>query len=63
MRLLFKLRPVKNCEYDLKYFHKLQGFIYNLLKETEYGILHDVKKSKKLEKAHVFQLLYLYLLS
>jgi len=41
MRLLFKLRPVKNCEYDLKYFHKLQGFIYNLLKETEYGILHD----------------------
>jgi len=37
MRLLFKLRSVKNCEYDLKYFHKLQGFIYNLLKETWKG--------------------------
>ncbi|MEM5855769.1 MAG: CRISPR-associated endoribonuclease Cas6 [Candidatus Aenigmatarchaeota archaeon] len=41
MRILLKLEAEKNSEYDLKYFHKLQGFIYTLLKGTEYGILHD----------------------
>lgn len=46
MRVLLRLEAVKDCEYDLKYFHKLQGFIYSLLKETEYRILHDKKEYK-----------------
>ncbi|MGB9681183.1 MAG: CRISPR-associated endoribonuclease Cas6, partial [Minisyncoccia bacterium] len=46
MRLLLQLTSSKDCEYDLKYFHKLQGFIYNLLKGTEYSILHDKKGYK-----------------
>ncbi len=41
MRIITKLEAAKDCEYDLKYFHKLQGFIYSLLKTTEYSILHD----------------------
>ncbi|MEM7827614.1 MAG: CRISPR-associated endoribonuclease Cas6, partial [Candidatus Aenigmatarchaeota archaeon] len=46
MRILLRLEAIKDCEYDLKYFHKLQGFIYNLLKETKYDILHDKKGYK-----------------
>jgi len=41
MRLLIKIKSIKDCEYDLKYYHKLQGFIYSLLRNTEYDILHD----------------------
>ncbi|MBU5689178.1 MAG: CRISPR-associated endoribonuclease Cas6 [Candidatus Aenigmarchaeota archaeon] len=41
MRILLNLESLKDCEYDLKYFHKLQGFIYNLIKENEYKILHN----------------------
>jgi CRISPR-associated endoribonuclease Cas6 len=37
---------MKNCEYDLKYYHKLQGFIYRLLRDTDYGVLHDKKGYK-----------------
>lgn len=46
MKMLLRLEAIKNCEYDLKYFHKLQGFVYSLLKETEYGTLHDKKGYK-----------------
>lgn len=46
MRLLLKLESTKNCIYDHKYFHKLQGFVYNLLKETDYKVLHDKKDYK-----------------
>jgi len=41
-----KLKSLKDCAYLLKYFNKLQGFIYNCLKETEYSILHDKKGYK-----------------
>ncbi|MFH8039197.1 MAG: CRISPR-associated endoribonuclease Cas6 [Candidatus Aenigmatarchaeota archaeon] len=46
MRILLKLISEKDSEYDLKYFHKLQGFIYSLLKETPYSVLHDKKGYK-----------------
>jgi CRISPR-associated endoribonuclease Cas6 len=46
MRILLKLKAAKSFGYDLKYFHKLQGFIYSLLKETEYSILHDKRGYK-----------------
>ena len=41
MRLLLKLRALKDQAYDLKYHHKLQGFIYGLLDGTPYEKLHD----------------------
>jgi CRISPR-associated endoribonuclease Cas6 len=46
MRLLLKLRAAKNQAYDLKYHHKLQGFIYSLLDGTPYIKLHDRKGYK-----------------
>jgi CRISPR-associated endoribonuclease Cas6 len=46
MRIFLKLKSTKNCDYDLKYFHKLQGFVYRLLRDTDYGILHDKKGYK-----------------
>ena len=46
MRLLIELRPLKTFAYETKYYHKLQGFIYSLLKETDYSILHDLKPYK-----------------
>lgn len=44
----------KNFVYDLKYFHKLQGFIYSLLKGTKYSILHDKKGYKFFCFSNVF---------
>ena len=46
MRLLLKLNSMKDCSYDLKYFNKLQGFIYNLIKDTEYFFLHNKRNYK-----------------
>ncbi|MEM5813402.1 MAG: CRISPR-associated endoribonuclease Cas6, partial [Candidatus Aenigmatarchaeota archaeon] len=54
MRILLKLISEKNCEYDLKYFHKLQGFIYSLLKETPYSFLHDKKQYKYFCFSNIF---------
>jgi CRISPR-associated endoribonuclease Cas6 len=41
MRILLKLRSLKDCSYDLKYFHKMQGFFYGLMEDTPYNALHD----------------------
>ncbi|MDI6884677.1 MAG: hypothetical protein QMD00_06110 [Hadesarchaea archaeon] len=41
MRLLVKMKAERDQAYDLKYHHKLQGFIYGLLDETPYVRLHD----------------------
>jgi CRISPR-associated endoribonuclease Cas6 len=46
MRLVLKLKAKKDCVYDLSYFHKLQGLVFNILKDTEYSILHDKKGYK-----------------
>ncbi|MBI5332531.1 MAG: CRISPR-associated endoribonuclease Cas6 [Candidatus Aenigmarchaeota archaeon] len=46
MRILIKLTVQKKCSYDASYFNKLQGFVYNLLKNTEYQKLHDLKGYK-----------------
>lgn len=35
------MKALKDQSYDLKYYHKVQGFIYGLLKETPYSDLHD----------------------
>lgn len=46
MRILLKLKAIRECEYDNKYYHKLQGFVYGLLKDTEYRVLHNKKGYK-----------------
>jgi len=46
MRLLLELTSAKDCEYDLRYYYKLQGFIYSLFKDTPYSVLHDKKGYK-----------------
>lgn len=56
MRLLIELIATKSFSYDLKYYHKLQGFIYSLLKETPYSILHDLKTYKFFCFSNIFPL-------
>lgn len=46
MRLLLYFQSQNNSAYDLRYNHKLQGFIYNLIKETPYSALHDKRGYK-----------------
>ncbi len=41
MRLILKLQAAKDQAYDMKYHHKLQGFVYGLLEGTPYVKLHD----------------------
>ena len=54
--MLLRVEATKDCEYDIKYFHKLQGFIYSLLKETPYSILHDKKMYKFFCFSNIFPL-------
>jgi len=41
MRLLISLQTLGDWAYDLKYHHKLQGFLYGLMDGTIYAGLHD----------------------
>jgi CRISPR-associated endoribonuclease Cas6 len=41
VRVLVELRASCDCVYDLKYHHKLQGFLYSLLKGSDYENLHN----------------------
>lgn len=41
MRLLIKLRSLKDAAYDLKYYNKLRGFLYGLQKTSKYFNRHD----------------------
>ncbi len=54
MRLLIKVKNAKEQGYDLKYYHKLQGFIYNLIKDTEYGELHNHEGYKFFSFSNIF---------
>ncbi len=54
MRILIKLKNAKEQAYDLKYNNKLQGFIYNLLHNTEYGKLHDGEGYKFFSFSNIF---------
>ncbi|MGD0203444.1 MAG: CRISPR-associated endoribonuclease Cas6 [Candidatus Bathyarchaeia archaeon] len=46
MRVLVELKAKANCVYDLIYHHKMQGFIYELLRSSTYGDLHDKRGYK-----------------
>ena len=41
MRISIGLTSKGNYSYDLRCHHKIQGFVYNLLKDTKYVKLHD----------------------
>ncbi len=41
IRLLLKLRSLKDTAYDVEYYHKLQGVIYNAIRSL-YPQLHDL---------------------
>jgi len=46
MRLLFELSSQSNAAYDLSYYTKIQGFVYNLVRNSPYSILHNKKGYK-----------------
>lgn len=54
MRILIKLKNAKEQAYDLNYNNKLQGFIYNLLRDTEYSELHDREGCKFFSFSNIF---------
>lgn len=56
MRLLIRLKVLKDFAYDLAYYHKLQGFIYGLIRGSEYGKLHDLKGNKFFCFSNIFPL-------
>jgi CRISPR-associated endoribonuclease Cas6 len=41
MRILINLRAAKNQGYESLYHHKLQGFVYGLLRDSGFDGLHD----------------------
>ncbi len=43
MRILLKLKVVKDFVYDPLYYSKVQGFIYKTLIKTPYKFLHEKK--------------------
>jgi CRISPR-associated endoribonuclease Cas6 len=46
MRLIIKLRSIKNCIYDTQYYYHLQSFIYNIIKGSKFNYIHDQKNFK-----------------
>jgi len=54
MRLLVELRALCDCVYDLMYYHRLQGFLYGLLKGSAYGGLHDGRGYKFFSFSNIF---------
>ena len=41
MRILLKLKSLKDCFYDLKYYNKVRGFLFALQKDSKYFNKHD----------------------
>ncbi|RLI19646.1 CRISPR-associated endoribonuclease Cas6 [Candidatus Bathyarchaeota archaeon] len=54
MRLLVEVKALCDAVYDLKYHHKLQGFLYRLLKDTAYSNLHDRRGYKFFSFSNIF---------
>jgi len=46
MRLMVTFRSLGTFSHDLRYFHKVHGFIYGLLRGTPYEVLHEKKGYK-----------------
>ncbi|MBI2139210.1 CRISPR-associated endoribonuclease Cas6 [Candidatus Woesearchaeota archaeon] len=41
IRLIIKLKALKDCAYDLKYYSKLRGFLFALQRDSKYFNKHD----------------------
>jgi CRISPR-associated endoribonuclease Cas6 len=41
MRIIIDLRATKDQSYESRYHHKLQGFVYGLLHDSSFEMLHD----------------------
>ncbi|MEM3364116.1 MAG: CRISPR-associated endoribonuclease Cas6 [Candidatus Micrarchaeia archaeon] len=41
MRLILDLESIVDAAYDNKYYHKVQGLIYNSVRDTKFSHLHD----------------------
>jgi CRISPR-associated endoribonuclease Cas6 len=54
MRLLIKLSSKFTYQYDTEYHYHLQGFIYNLIKDSKYHFLHDKKGYKYFCFSNIF---------
>jgi CRISPR-associated endoribonuclease Cas6 len=54
MRVLVELKALCDCVYDLRYHHKLQGFLYDLLKDSLYGDLHNRRGYKFFSFSNIF---------
>ena len=54
MRLVISLNCKNSFSYDTKYYHKLQGFIYNLIKNSDYSYIHDKVGYKFISFSNIF---------
>jgi CRISPR-associated endoribonuclease Cas6 len=54
MRLLVEFRALSDCVYDLSYHHKLQGFLYGLLKDSAFHDLHNRRGYKFFSFSNIF---------
>ena len=58
MRVLVKLESAKSQPYEMEYHYHLQGFIYNLLKESKFSKIHDKEGYKFFCFSNVFPVDY-----
>ncbi len=54
IRLLIKFKALKDCFYDLKYYHKVRGFLYSLQKDSKYFNRHDNTGYKLFTFSNIF---------
>lgn len=54
MRILIDLKSLKGSAYDLMYNNKLQGFLYNMIKDSPYSFLHNKKGYKFFSFSNIF---------
>lgn len=54
MRLIIKFNPLSDCKYDAIGKYDIQGFIYSLLKDTEFKNYHDIKGFKFFTFSNIF---------
>jgi len=54
MRLIITFQPISNFDYSEVDNYIIQGFIYNLLKNTDFSTYHDVKGFKFFNFSNIF---------
>lgn len=54
MRLFIKLKSLKDCSYDIKYYHKLRGFFYGLQEGSELFNRHNLNGYRLFGYSNIF---------